>query len=246
MPCIYIFTSPKGKSYIGQTKYNFSERKASHVYNATTDNNYPFYRAIRMYGIENFQEEVIECEEKELDLLERLFIAFFRSFSKVYNCTDGGGGIRGWHHSEEMRKKWSVSRLAENLSKETRKKMRDIKIGKVQSEETKEKIRQANLGRRIPQESIERMRQSKLGKHLSEEHKQKISLSNTGRKHSEETKKKIGQSNLGHQNMLGKKHSEATLEKMRASWARRKSAAIEAKGVSTGTVYEEQILSPQI
>src|ERR1039458_7586708 len=152
MPCIYIFTSPKGKSYIGQT-VNFEARKKRHLLDSQNESNYPFHRAIRMYGIENFQEEVIICEETELNLFERLMIGVFKGIGKTYNLTDGGGGIRGLIRTPEHCRKLSESNKGRIVSEETRLKQKEaalnrnpetrigVGLGRKFSDQTKLKMR---------------------------------------------------------------------------------------------------------
>lgn len=58
MGCIYMRTSPSGKSYIGQTAFEENKRWKEHCYVAFDKNsagyNYPLSRAIRKYGADNF------------------------------------------------------------------------------------------------------------------------------------------------------------------------------------------------
>jgi predicted GIY-YIG superfamily endonuclease len=45
-----------GKIYVGKT-YNFEKRKKEHIYDI--DNDIPFHRALKKYGIDNFEWEII-------------------------------------------------------------------------------------------------------------------------------------------------------------------------------------------
>ena len=62
--CIYMYTNKiNGKRYIGQT-IDFNKRHKKHIsssYNEKKeyDYNYPFHRAIRKYGIENFKIKIL-------------------------------------------------------------------------------------------------------------------------------------------------------------------------------------------
>lgn len=90
---IYKITNKiNGKSYIGQS-IDIVQRWRSHrikAYN-TAEYNYPLYRAIRKYGIENFTFEVIqECSKEQLNELEQYYINYFNTFSDGYNQTLGG------------------------------------------------------------------------------------------------------------------------------------------------------------
>src|ERR1039458_152469 len=173
MPCIYIFTSPKGKSYIGQA-VDFEKRKFHHLYSVPHGSLFPIHRAIRMHGIDNFQIETINCESDELNLFERLFIGIFKGIGKVYNCTDGGEGSVGFKHSPESKEKMRVKQLKQNLSDETIQRMSESAKKRIASIETRKKMSIAGLGRKF-----------------SEEWKAKIGKANLGLKRTEETKKKL-------------------------------------------------------
>lgn len=84
------------KIYIGQSR-NIEKRWISHKSIAFNQNdhcyNNPLYRAIRKYGIENFQFSIIEkCSIEELNQKERYWISFYDSFFNGYNLTLGGDG----------------------------------------------------------------------------------------------------------------------------------------------------------
>lgn len=91
-----------GKIYIGQS-INIPRRWRQHrttaVDLAKEEYDYPLYRAIRKYGLENFDFSVLEyCEPKDLDEKEKFYIKKFQSFSEGYNQT--AGGADGWHYSK--------------------------------------------------------------------------------------------------------------------------------------------------
>lgn len=79
------------KVYIGQSK-NISKRWNAHRVRSQNDD-YPLYRAIRKYGLENFTFEVIEeCNIDSLDDREKYWIAYYKSNNpnNGYNLTAGG------------------------------------------------------------------------------------------------------------------------------------------------------------
>ena len=84
-----------GKSYIGQST-NIQKRFSAHksvAFNPNDSNyNYPLYRAIRKYGIENFSFEVIEeCDVSELNNKEIYYISKYNTYGKLgYNQDKGG------------------------------------------------------------------------------------------------------------------------------------------------------------
>lgn len=93
---IYKITNMiNGKVYIGQS-VNIKKRFAAHksaAFNPKNKHyNYPLYRAIRKYGIENFSFEVIEeCNEENLNDREIFYISKYKSHGKNgYNLDDGG------------------------------------------------------------------------------------------------------------------------------------------------------------
>ena len=63
---IYKYTSPSGKCYIGQT-INEDRRKLQHKRAAFNENHKeydkPFYRALRKYGWDSFEYEVVRIWE---------------------------------------------------------------------------------------------------------------------------------------------------------------------------------------
>ena len=85
-----------GNVYIGQS-CNLQARMAEHKCPGKFDNpnkasyNYPLYRAIRKYGIENFSFTIIEqCELEALDEREKYWIKYYDSYNNGYNATLGG------------------------------------------------------------------------------------------------------------------------------------------------------------
>lgn len=100
---IYKYTNKiNQKVYIGQTN-NFVKRRNGHKSAAlnpqSNDYNLPFHNAIRKYGWDNFDFEVLEeiddsFGREYLDEREKFFIDFYKSLTIYggYNVTTGGGG----------------------------------------------------------------------------------------------------------------------------------------------------------
>ena len=83
--------------YIGQTVYSLQRRFTGHIYASITphhkDGNDPIHRAIRKYGAEHFQIELIEeCPNSKLNERERYWIAQYDSYYHGYNADLGGEG----------------------------------------------------------------------------------------------------------------------------------------------------------
>lgn len=90
MGCLYLITSPSGKSYIGITKRSLESRITEHCKSSQL-----IGRAIRKYGLANMI--ITELEQASdwamLQALEIQTIAAVGSkYPKGYNLTDGGDG----------------------------------------------------------------------------------------------------------------------------------------------------------
>jgi group I intron endonuclease len=97
MDKIYKLTSPNGKVYIGRTN-DFNRRMAEHKNCALTDNlPNTLYKAIRKYGWDNFQKEIIcEIEPHHSSKLEEELILAHNSVKGGYNDTYNGAGGDQW------------------------------------------------------------------------------------------------------------------------------------------------------
>ena len=83
-----------GHCYIGQAR-NISNRIYSHLRSTyletETDYNYPLHKAIRKYGVDNFELEVLErCSYDNLNRREQYWISIYDSRKTGYNQTNGG------------------------------------------------------------------------------------------------------------------------------------------------------------
>ena len=91
MGIIYKYTSPSGKSYIGQTINTMAQRaggKEGQNYKGCV----AFYDAIKKYGFENFTKEILEeCDNEILDEREQYWIKHYKTQVPYgYNLTAGG------------------------------------------------------------------------------------------------------------------------------------------------------------
>lgn len=90
---IYKITNRiNGKVYIGQTIHTLEQRWKQHLKNARNGVKTHLYSAIRKYGEENFEPEII-CSadtKEELNLLETYYIQEYNSIDVGYNMVDGG------------------------------------------------------------------------------------------------------------------------------------------------------------
>lgn len=92
------------KSYIGQSvniEHRWNSHKTNYLNKNIKDYNTKFYKALRKYGIENFDFEILEkCNKNNLNEREIYWINFYNSFKDGYNSTLGGqlGNTKEEHH----------------------------------------------------------------------------------------------------------------------------------------------------
>jgi group I intron endonuclease len=132
--CYKMTNLINGKVYVGKTN-NTGVRWNAHKSRANSPNdsryNYPVSCAIRKYGAENFEFDIlISCKtELEINAYEEYYIALYRSninkYGKDfgYNLTDGGEGTVGWKHTDGTRKKMSASHTGMKHTEETLRKI---------------------------------------------------------------------------------------------------------------------------
>lgn len=205
---IYKYTSPSGKCYIGQT-INEKQRKQRHKRYSINGVVTKFYTAVRKYGWENFEYEVLftidnddkKCVHDKLNEMEIYYIHKYDSFNNGYNMTPGGdgGGRHGHPMSEETKKRLSErmksNNPAHNMTDEWRQHIGDSQRGKKRSDEFKQQ-RSEKMKQNNPMKNPDVAKKcglSKIGKSLSEEHKQKISEANKGIIRSKEFKQQLSE-----------------------------------------------------
>jgi len=106
----------KTKEYYGETYFGIEGRFRNHLTCAFTKSKYndcpKLYNAIRKYGKDSFQIELIETtDENNIDEREIYYIDYYQSTSDSngYNIALGGGGRSVNYVSEEIRQKISQS-----------------------------------------------------------------------------------------------------------------------------------------
>jgi group I intron endonuclease len=148
---IYVITNViNGKQYVGQSIYVKERKTASHAGCPA------LYNAIKKYGKENFEQEIVEyCELNNLGIRENYWIEKLNTLiPNGYNiCPGGDSPLIGYHHREDSKIKMRNAKLGTHPSQETKKlwsKQRSGKgnsnYGKPMSSAQKEKLRLANSG----------------------------------------------------------------------------------------------------
>lgn len=91
-----------GLSYIGFTGQSYTTRIKQHKIKSK-NSDYKFYRAIREYGWNSFEWELLYQSYDKihcLNVMEPHFITEYDSFKKGYNDTEGGGHVNGFHNGK--------------------------------------------------------------------------------------------------------------------------------------------------
>lgn len=179
---IYKITNTiNNKIYIGQTIKTLDKRWSSHCYDAI---HMPyinkFYNAIRKYGIEVWNREVIE-EVNDVDLLDEreiFWINYYDTFRNGYNSTTGGE--RRKIISEESRRKISEKHTGKKLSETHRQNISKGNKGKKDLPEVRERKRLAAIRREEEKRKTGYVSPMK-GTTFTLEHKEKLSMARKGK-----------------------------------------------------------------
>ena len=127
---IYMWTSPSGKSYIGQA-VDLDKRKSNFLSFGTRYAGSKINNARRKYNnIQYWTYAILEyCDIDDLDEREEYYISLYNTMRKGYNCESGGNENK--IVSDEVKRKLSKAKKGEN----------NPMYGKHLDDETKDKIR---------------------------------------------------------------------------------------------------------
>lgn len=154
---VYRHISPSGKVYIGITSQNVERRwNSGKGYTLCK----AFYNAILKYGWDNIKHEVLFTNLSE-ERAKRLEIELIRHYKKLrisYNITNGGDGMLGYRHSEEV-----LVRLRKSL-----KGRKSPNKGKCMKESTKIKLSIINKGKTLPLSVRDKIRKANSGVKLGD------------------------------------------------------------------------------
>ena len=156
-----IINKINGKTYIGQHKY----KKLNDNYMGSGK---LIIKAIKKYGKENFEKEILEFNIPNIDLAndwEQMYILFERAKGKAeYNIANGGNGKRTV--SEATKRMLSEANKGHKVLEETRKKISEVNKGHTAW----------NRGKTTPDDVKKKMSEANKGKHFaSEETRKKMS-----------------------------------------------------------------------
>ncbi len=139
---VYIHISPNNKYYIGITSQDNISRRWQNGYGYRLQNY--FYNAIKKYGWDNFQHEIIanNLTEAEAKNFEILLIENLHSNKADYgyNISSGGGGTSGYKKSEETINKIRIRNSGENSAW----------FGRTHTKEEIDKISKSHMGELNP------------------------------------------------------------------------------------------------
>jgi len=187
---LYVVTNKvNGKQYVGYTQRSPSVRWSQHRTHAKNGSTLRFHRALRKYGAEAFEWQVVAqaATSKLAAEAERALIVQYRP---EYNMTEGGDG--GGPRSTETCLKISAALKGKSKSAE-----HVAALRKPKSAEGRANISAAHLGlkqsaeTRAKRSAALKGNQNAAGCKHSEETRRKIALGNTGKTVSAETREKM-------------------------------------------------------
>lgn len=144
---IYMWTSPSGKSYIGQS-VNLQKRRCAFLCFGDIYGGQKINRARKKYNNKSLWNYTIleYCDIDDLDEREEYYISLYNTINNGYNCESGGHENK--IVSDETKQKLSEAMKGNHLTEEQKRKMSEAKkgennpiYGKHRDDETKDKIR---------------------------------------------------------------------------------------------------------
>lgn len=231
MGFVYALKDPRTNEirYVGITKKTVDERIKDHLKMAKTNPNrwvYHWINDVLGTGLSLLVDVLEETNNCVLCERERYWILYGKENGwRLTNATDGGEGVSGYKFTEEAREKISKSNLEKWSDPAFREKVLNARKGYKHSEETKKKMSASMAGLKRSEEACKNIGLSKTGIHPSEEARRKMSAASKGVKKSEETRRKMSAAQMGNKKGLGKHPSPETIEKIKATWALRKSVS---------------------
>ena len=231
---LYLYTDQtNSKKYIGITN-NLKQRKKAHTRGYSGAG--LFSRAVKKYGIENFNFcvlAILDNVDEAARTEQAAILAFNTLFPNGYNLKAGAPGtLYNGSPTEETRRKMSISNKGKKRSTETCIKISNAQKYRLQSEEARKKQADShrgqiawNKGISCSEETRVKISVAKKGKKCSQETCAKRSEISKGRIHSPEIRIKISEAHRSSQKSkehlakvwvsnTGKKRSVETCQKI--------------------------------
>lgn len=162
MDCIvYGLCDDSGLRYIGQTIQDPDKRLKEHIYLARCKKNRLYYghlykwmrKAMRIGEIRMIILETCAIYNES----EKRWIEYARRKGyRLVNGTEGGGGLFGYYHSDETKKKIGSIHIGMKHSDESKRKMSIAHQGKKQSDESNRKRSISQKGKERPEAQVRR------------------------------------------------------------------------------------------
>jgi group I intron endonuclease len=178
------------KSYIGKTVKTLRVRRLEHENAALRRcDNCILHKALRKYGADNFQWEIIAVAESQIRLsaLEAQYIEHFDTFRNGYNSTIGGEGTCGFRFSDMQKEQLSQIHRGKHLSRKHRDSISRAVARRWINKDSRSKLiaGRTRVGRFLSDEAILKRNQTsksrnidygvhRRGTKLDEEHRQHI------------------------------------------------------------------------
>jgi group I intron endonuclease len=186
--CIYMITSPSGKSYIGQTcNYKKRMREHSKPYSGCT----AIKDSVNKYGWESFTHRIIlsDLTLSQANKYEEFYIKEHNTLvPNGYNLKLGGDNHA---MSDDVKRKIGDKNRGVKRTPAQIEANRLRKLGVFNSDETNAKISKALKGKPKSEEHKEKTRQSHIGMKATDEAKLNMRLAQLGRKVSDDTRGKL-------------------------------------------------------
>lgn len=176
---VYLVTNKvNGKKYVGITCKGYLARWKEHLSNSAAGSKSILHNAIRKYGPDNFEVSLLESNIADQDIQnkEKEYIRRYDTFytsGHGYNMTEGGGGVAGYKHTSNTKRKISKSLHSHIFSESRNQKISAALKGYPRSDDWRSAISKSRLGKYSKDEN------PFYGKHHSDSTKLIISDANT-------------------------------------------------------------------
>lgn len=176
---VYLITNTvNGKQYVGITCRGYLNRWREHVLSANSGSKTILHNAIRKYGEDVFNVELLASDIPNEDIRETeiSFISKYHTFYSDggYNMTYGGGGVAGLKHSESTKSRISNSLKGHVFPESRNKKISEAHKHIVKDEKWRNAISKSRLGKYKGEDN------PFYGKHHSDATKCRIREANSG------------------------------------------------------------------